>query len=162
MTITKQRVVALTFHHAIQMLAAPTALEEIRHAAGDSDPSVKLYHVTTILAALLNGMSTPPGDPKMFQWIQELNRAIFFARGLRNEMEQDSECAPQVRGLTCESTPTNLPTRIYVVLAIAERELGAELERIEDQCPKELAEFLAASRAAFDQLGAFVAPKESA
>jgi hypothetical protein len=159
MITQRQRAIALNFHQAIQMLAAPGAEEELRHAAGDSDPSVRMYYVATYLTAVLNGFRIEPGDPRLFQLVHDLNRAIFFARELRREMEADAECAPQVKGLNANSLPTNLPTRIFVVMAVAELELSAELDRIEADFPDSLAGFLAASRAAFGQLAEF-APKE--
>lgn len=159
MTVSKQqRAIALNFHNALLILATDEGIEAARYAAGDSDESVKLLHVSTILAAFLNGQSDvearrPSRDSRPALWLEELKRAERFAAELRTAMLADAECAPVVAALTAESAPQNLIERIAVVLMIADRELGAEIARIEAQHP-DLKSFFDAERAAYVQCSA--------
>jgi hypothetical protein len=163
----QQRNMCLTFQNALLMLATPKGIKAAEYAATDSDESEKLLNVTTMLSACLQGERAyrcadyPDGLPTLL-WHSSLIRAIRFADDLRTAMQADAECAPQVDGLRCETKPTNLPTRIYLVLLIADRELRAEVAKLETVDPT-LASFHAAQWTAYQMIadGAF-APKELA
>jgi len=135
-----QRALVLTFYNALAMMATPKALAAVRYTAGDSDPSEKMLHAITILAAHINGQSghvaaLPQNDPQQVLWHGELCRAVGFARELVAGFRADPEHAADVAELTAHSVPHGLAQRIVTVLLIARDELGQAAQLMEQESP---------------------------